>query len=180
VKETLYIKALLFAMEKHKHQFRDKTGDGDPYIIHPIRVAERIRDFGFEREEPIVVAALLHDTIEDCGVNRGTIQYEFGEEVAEIVVGMTDNNCLVREERKLDTLARISRARWEVQFMKMADRMDNITDKTPQPHHKRYLGETDALLKVITTKVEDEGFTFILEMKRLLEEEVQKQWKELE
>jgi len=147
---NIYIKALLFSMEKHRHQTRDTTGD--PYVIHPIRVAETLRELGFERYDGVVIAALLHDTIEDCGVNYGTIRSEFGEVVGDIVVGVTDDNRLARKERKADMLKRMRTARWEVQLLKMVDRYDNITDKAPwmmeKDRYLRYLDETDALLEI--------------------------------
>lgn len=150
-----YIKALLFAMEKHKHQIRDTTGH--PYVIHPIRVAELLRSAGLPADHRSVLAALLHDTIEDCGVNYGTIRYEFGKEVADVVVGVTDDNRLARKERKADMLDRIGQAEPDVQIVKLADRLDNITDKAPWMHdekrYNQYLDESLKLLKI--TKPDD-------------------------
>ena len=79
-------KAYLFAAEMHKGQFRNS---GEEYISHPIAVAEIAASLGLDTDS--ICAALLHDTVEDCGnkVSVGLIKKEFGEEVAALVDGLT-------------------------------------------------------------------------------------------
>jgi len=177
-----YIKALKFAMEKHQHQTRT---NGDHYILHPIRVAETLRAASLSVNDPCVVAALLHDLIEDCGVTYGTIRYEFGKEVADIVAGMTDDNRLARKERKADMLARMSRAGPKVQILKLADRLDNITDETPwdEERHRRYLDESMKLLKATSPPIlESESYHLLNALRMVhmwLQTEVEKQIEEV-
>jgi GTP pyrophosphokinase len=146
-----YIEALKFAMEKHKHQTRT---NGDPYILHPIRVAETLRSAGLPVNHPVVVASLLHDLIEDCGVNYGTINYHFKGHVADIVAGMTDDNRMTKKEKSADMLDRMARAKAEIQIVKLADRLDNLTDDKPwdEKNHRRKLEESLKLLKITKPK----------------------------
>lgn len=147
-----YMKALQFAIEKHWDQ---KRTNGDPYIMHPIRVAELLREAGLEIEHLSVIAALLHDVIEDCGVGYGQIRHEFGTEVADIVAALTDDNRLSREDRWADMAERIGNADWKVQIVKLADRFDNITDEVPwnDKRHRRYLEATTKLLDAVSPHV---------------------------
>jgi len=77
--------ALKFATEKHKSQFRES---GDEYITHPVWVAKVVAQLGVGQEA--VIAALLHDCIEDTNTTEDEIANLFGDEVALLVSGMTD------------------------------------------------------------------------------------------
>ncbi|OIP86660.1 hypothetical protein CO009_01290 [Candidatus Shapirobacteria bacterium CG_4_8_14_3_um_filter_35_11] len=77
--------ALKFATEKHKGQFRES---GDEYITHPVWVAKVVAQLGVGQEA--VIAALLHDCIEDTNTTEDEIANLFGDEVALLVSGMTD------------------------------------------------------------------------------------------
>src|SRR3990172_12004411 len=68
--------ALDFAVEKHEGQFRRS---GDPYVTHPIAVARLVAEL--HMDSPTIQAALLHDTIEDCGVTPEQIRSRFGQGV---------------------------------------------------------------------------------------------------
>jgi GTP pyrophosphokinase len=141
-----YIKALKFAMKKHDGQ---KRTNGDPYIIHPIRVAESLRTVGLEVDHPSVIAALLHDVIEDCGVGYGQLEYEFGKEIADMVALLSDDNRLGRDDRWEDARQRLKDTDWKVKIVKMADRLDNITDEIPwtEKRHKKYLRASELLIE---------------------------------
>ena len=73
-----------FAEESHRGQTRKS---GEPYIIHPLSAANSLADLRLDA--PTIMAALLHDVIEDCGVTFGEIESRFGREVATLVDGVT-------------------------------------------------------------------------------------------
>lgn len=77
-------KAYNFATESHKHQERVS---GEKYIIHPLNVAYILADL--ELDDSTIAAALLHDVVEDTPVTHEDIVNEFGEEIAEMVDGVT-------------------------------------------------------------------------------------------
>ena len=77
-------KALHFSEEAHSGQFRKS---GEPYIIHPILVASIV--FSISEDEAMVIAALLHDVVEDTSLSISEVSAEFGEDVAHLVEGLT-------------------------------------------------------------------------------------------
>ena len=79
-------KAYLYAADLHEGQFRNS---GEPYIIHPIAVAEIVAALGLDTDS--ICAAFLHDTVEDCSdkTDIETIEKEFGSEVEMLVSGLT-------------------------------------------------------------------------------------------
>jgi GTP pyrophosphokinase len=82
--KALLRKAHDYATAKHEGQFR-KTGE--PYIMHPIAVADILA--GLEMDTPSIAAGFLHDVIEDCNVTRDQLANEFGDEIADLVDGVT-------------------------------------------------------------------------------------------
>src|SRR5689334_11565726 len=93
------LKALAFAADKHRFQKR-KDEAGTPYINHPIHVALTLVEVGQESNEDLLVAAVLHDTIEDTQTSPDEIQEQFGQTVLDIVLEVTDDKNLPKEERK--------------------------------------------------------------------------------
>jgi len=77
-------KALDFAIQAHKNQYRKS---GEDYVIHPILVATIAAKFS--QDETMVIAALLHDVVEDTSFNLLDIKNNFGEDIANIVDGLT-------------------------------------------------------------------------------------------
>lgn len=77
---TLIEKAFVVAKNLHATQ---KRKDGTPYIFHPVEVALILAEFGFD--EDVVSAALLHDTVEDCGYSYEEIVFDFNKTVADLV-----------------------------------------------------------------------------------------------
>ena len=73
-----------YAAEKHKDQ---KRRSGEPYITHPLAVSHIL--VGLEMDDATLVAGLLHDVVEDCGVTRDQVAAEFGPEIADLVDGVT-------------------------------------------------------------------------------------------
>ena len=81
---ALIDRAVDYANEKHKYQ---KRKDGSPYIIHPLAVAEIVAETGLDMDA--ILAALLHDCIEDTDASFDEIAQLFGQTVAELVEGVT-------------------------------------------------------------------------------------------
>ena len=84
VDTKLIMKAYNLANEKHKDQ---KRHSGEPYIIHPMNVAYILADVGLD--DSTICAALLHDVIEDTDVTDQDIRKQFGDEIADMVEGVT-------------------------------------------------------------------------------------------
>jgi RelA/SpoT family (p)ppGpp synthetase len=121
------IKAYNFALDAHQNQKRD---EGVPYIIHPVAVANILTDL--KLDSATITTGLLHDTIEDTNVTFETVKKEFGEEVANLVDGVTkisaledrvSNNSKAENFRKL-ILATSKDIR--VLLVKLADRLHNM------------------------------------------------------
>ena len=90
-------RAFLYAASLHEGQFRVS---GDPYISHPIAVAEIVAALGLDTDS--ICAALLHDTVEDCSdkTDLPTISARFGPEVAMLVDGLTKINDINVEDKE--------------------------------------------------------------------------------
>src|SRR5881397_4016706 len=83
----------------HVHQ-RRKGSAQEPYINHLLEVASLVSEATGGNEPLIVVAALLHDAVEDQGITRETIASDFGQRVADIVMEVTDDKSLPKAARK--------------------------------------------------------------------------------
>ena len=109
----------------HRPQSRDS---GEPYITHPLAVARIIADLGLN--EPTVVAALLHDTIEDTDYTLEQMIADFSEEVAQMVDGVTKlDRSLFGDHAKAETIRKIIVAMFQdirVVVIKLADRLHNM------------------------------------------------------
>lgn len=144
----LYTEALMFAAMKHDGQLRKYTGE--PYITHPIAVAEIVRAAGGTPE--MIAAALLHDVLEDTCTERGTLDILFGPVVGAYVEDLSDFEIGPRKIRKELSRARLGAACAEVQTIKLADLAHNtesIVEHDPK-FAKVYLKEKWDLLGVLT------------------------------
>src|SRR3990172_5452813 len=93
------IKAIAFAADKHRNQ-RRKDVDASPYINHPIGLADVLANEAGIEDERVLVAAILHDTVEDTETSEQELIRLFGKEAAEIVLEVTDDKALPKAERK--------------------------------------------------------------------------------
>jgi guanosine-3',5'-bis(diphosphate) 3'-pyrophosphohydrolase len=125
--EAMLNRAYVYAMRMHGAQ---KRASGDPYFAHPIEVAGILTDYRLDTAT--IVTALLHDVIEDTPVTRGEIAEMFGEEVAELVEGVTKLSKLElthEHTRQAENLRKfilaISRD-VRVLMVKLADRLHNM------------------------------------------------------
>ena len=124
---TLIDQAVEFAREKHKDQ---KRKDGSPYIIHPLAVAEIVAEMGLDTDA--ILAALLHDCIEDTDTSFDDIARLFGRTTAELVEGVTKltrANFSSSEEQQMENLRKMFMAMSKdirVVLIKIADRLHNM------------------------------------------------------
>ncbi len=115
-----------YAAEKHKNQLRK---DGSPYVIHPLAVAEIVAEMGLDTDA--ILAALLHDCIEDTDATHQEIAKKFGETVAGMVEGVTKLtrvNFTSLEEEQMENLRKMFLAMSKdirVILIKIADRLHN-------------------------------------------------------
>ena len=125
---TIIQKAYIYASRKHEGQERKS---GEPYLVHPLEVAYRVAEMGLD--EASICAALLHDTIEDTDTTREELSELFGEDVAELVDGVTKLskvNFTQREERQAESFRKmlVATARdIRVLLIKLADRLHNMS-----------------------------------------------------
>jgi GTP diphosphokinase / guanosine-3',5'-bis(diphosphate) 3'-diphosphatase len=128
----LILKALCFSAEKHTDQ-RRKDAKSSPYINHPIQVAETLWTIGEVRDVTLLLASILHDTIEDTETLPDEIEAEFGEDVLALVLEVTDDKSLSKEIRKqlqVETAPHKSR---NAKLLKLADKICNVRDITASP-----------------------------------------------
>ena len=126
----------------HYHE-NQKRKSGQPFIIHPLRVASYICRAGLDA--PTVVAALLHDIIEDTSITHDDIYERYGSWYADIVTGLTKikktespknltvDNLDATYQRMLKTMVQDVRAL----FIKLFDRLDNMRDMNAMPRNKQ-------------------------------------------
>ena len=145
--------AHVFASQKHSGQKRKYTGD--PYIVHPTAVAQAV--FRKGGSEDMIIAALLHDTIEDTDATREEVQEHFGVDVAYLVWELTDRytsekypnlNRATRKTMEADRLAGVSIEAKLIKFCDMADNTSTIVEHDPA-FAKLYLAEKAYLAEVM-------------------------------
>jgi guanosine-3',5'-bis(diphosphate) 3'-pyrophosphohydrolase len=131
--ETLRLmKALSFAADKHCFQRRKDTA-GTPYINHPIKVALTLLERGKEDNEDLLVAAILHDTIEDTQTTPEEIEEQFGKIVLSLVLEVTDDKNLPKEERKRLQVVHAPHKSTLAKKLKLADKICNVYDILNHP-----------------------------------------------
>ena len=128
----LVIRAVEFAAKKHRMQ-RRKDGDASPYINHPIAIMHVLCIDGGISEPAILAAAALHDTIEDTETTEEELRVAFGDRIAELVVEMTDEKSLPKEERKRLQIEHAHQMSREGALVKLADKICNLRDVAANP-----------------------------------------------
>lgn len=128
----IILKALRFAAEKHNDQ-RRKDAKSSPYINHPIQVAEILWRVGDVRDTTLLVASLLHDTIEDTGTTPDEIKANFGEAVLALVLEVTDDKSLPKQVRKQLQVEHAPHKTRSAKLLKLADKISNVEDIITSP-----------------------------------------------
>jgi guanosine-3',5'-bis(diphosphate) 3'-pyrophosphohydrolase len=126
------IEAASFAAQRHTGHQR-KGNDNQPYINHPLEVANLIANVGQVDDIDVLIAAILHDTVEDVGVTKAEIVQKFGERVAGIVMEVTDDKTLPKEERKRLQVEHAPHLSTEAKLVKLGDKISNIADVATNP-----------------------------------------------
>ena len=134
------LRAYLCAKKLHEGQ---KRNSGEPYIVHPVAVAEIALSLGLDTDS--ICAAFLHDTIEDCSdrITLDELRREFGPEVAMLVDGLTkmaDINIEDKEEAHMENIRKMLLAMSKdirVIFIKLCDRLHNMRTLDAKPENKR-------------------------------------------
>lgn len=119
--------AVAFAAEKHQFQTR-KNALRTPYIVHPVAVAYHIVTVGDVRDPDIIIAALLHDTVEDTNTSFDEIRASFGERVERFVRELTDDKSLPKMERKQLQIVHAPHKSAGAAQIKLADKWHNLND----------------------------------------------------
>src|SRR5512143_2634803 len=123
----LILKALRFSAEKHNDQ-RRKDAKASPYINHLIQVTETLWTIGEVRDVTLLVASILHDTIEDTATTQEEIRQNFGEEVLALVLEVTDDKSLPKQVRKQLQVEHAPHKSHNAKLLKLADKISNIQD----------------------------------------------------
>ena len=121
--------AIRFATYRHRDQ-RRKCAEGGHYIQHPLRVAPlcTLVVNEYRHDTTIMLAAILHDTIEDTDTTYEELVEEFGPRVADVVKELTDDKSLPYEVRKQLQIDHASEKSYEAKVVSMADKIANIED----------------------------------------------------
>jgi hypothetical protein len=118
-------KALSFAAEAHRNQ-RRKGAAQEPYIDHLIEVLDLVVQTTRGDDMDTLIAALLHDVVEDTPTTYGDVAKSFGERVAEIVRENSDDMTLTKAERRRARIAAMARKSREARIVKIADVISNL------------------------------------------------------
>ena len=164
-------RAIIFAVKAHSGT--ERRGKGYPYIVHPLEAVEIVATM--TKDQELLAAAALHDTVEDTDVTVGQIREEFGDRVAELVASESDEMPVgVSEEdswhaRKQAAIDRLSRAGREAKMVALGDKLSNMRAiardyavqgdalwnlfhaKDPKDHEWHYRGLADALRELEDT-----------------------------
>lgn len=129
---AVLLEALRFSAAKHRDQ-RRKDRDASPYINHPIEVATVLATVGGVTDVTTLVAAILHDTIEDTQTKPAELEESFGREVRLLVEEMTDDKSLPKAERKRLQIEHSRQASRRAKLIKLGDKICNLRDVTHSP-----------------------------------------------
>ena len=170
-------RAYYFAEQAHEGQMRKS---GDRYITHPLAVARILAEMRLDHQS--LMAAMLHDVIEDTGIPKDALADQFGEDVAELVDGvskLTQIEFRTRAEAQAENFQKMTLAMARdirVILVKLADRLHNMRTLGPMPYEKRKRIATETLdiyapianrlgMHSISTELEDLGFSTMYPMR---------------
>lgn len=129
------LEAASFAARAHEGQFRN---DGvTPYASHPTRVCLIVRQLFGVDDPQALVAALLHDTVEDTKTDFDDLAKAFGDDVAAWVGSLSKDKRLPEADRETAYIDGLRAAPWQVRVCKLADVYDNLTDARKSDAKKR-------------------------------------------
>lgn len=130
---SLVLQAAEFAAHKHRDQ-RRKDADASPYINHPISLASVLCNEGGITDPIVLAAALLHDTLEDTETTYEELRGQFGDEIADVVVEVTDTKWIRgKDTRKRLQVSKASHSSTRARAVKIADKICNLRDILASP-----------------------------------------------
>ena len=170
-------RAYYYAEQAHEGQMRKS---GDRYITHPLAVARILAELKLDHQS--LMAAMLHDVIEDTGIPKDALAEQFGEDVAELVDGvskLTQIEFRSRAEAQAENFQKMTLAMARdirVILVKLADRLHNMRTLGPMPYEKRQRIATETLdiyapianrlgMHSVCTELEDLGFSSLYPMR---------------
>lgn len=115
-------KAIIFAAKKHEKQ--NRKGTDIPYIIHPMEVMQILTDL--DCKENVIIAGILHDTLEDTDTQPKEIEEIFGNEVLTIVQSESEDKTKTWKERKQATIDNLKSSNIDTKLVCFADKFSNI------------------------------------------------------
>jgi guanosine-3',5'-bis(diphosphate) 3'-pyrophosphohydrolase len=129
---TTLLTAAAFAAEKHRHQ-RRKDAEASPFINHPLNVATVLAVEGGVDDASVLVAALLHDTVEDTETTFEELEETFGTAVRYLVAEVSDDISLPRQVRKRLQVESAPDSSPLAKQLKIADKICNVRDIATKP-----------------------------------------------
>lgn len=129
---ALVLRAASFSADRHRHQKR-KGHDPPPYINHPLEVASILANVGGISDVTTLVAALLHDTVEDTSASADDLESDFGREVRLLVDELTDDKDLDREVRRRLQIEHTPTLSVPAKQIKLGDKICNMRDVVENP-----------------------------------------------
>ena len=172
IDSTILDKAIKFALEAHKNT--ERRGKGVPYIVHPLEVLSIVSSL--TKDQEVLAAAVLHDTVEDTKTTIEDIKKEFGDRVADIVANESESPIPGKsdieswKERKQNTISRLKNSSLDCKIVALGDKLSNIRtihadfnaigDKLwerfhntdPKEHEWHYRGLADSLSELSDTE----------------------------
>jgi len=164
---TLSMQAASIAQDKHARQYR--KFDKEPYFKHPSRVADILRQY--TKDEEIIAAGYLHDTLEDTKTSFDELETVFGKRVANLVFELTS---VKKEQVKLGKaeylLKKMQKMSESALFIKLADRLDNVDDfsKAPDKFRLKYIKETNYILDNLNRRLSKDKLILVKQIKQRL------------
>lgn len=119
--------AIVFAAERHRNQ-RRKDAEATPYINHPLTLARMLALDGGVADIEVLVAAILHDTVEDTETTEAELRARFGDRVADIVLEVSDDKSLPKQRRKELQIENAPYKSFGAALVKLADKTCNLRD----------------------------------------------------
>ncbi|MBE2252506.1 MAG: bifunctional (p)ppGpp synthetase/guanosine-3',5'-bis(diphosphate) 3'-pyrophosphohydrolase [Myxococcus sp.] len=167
--QDAFARTLDFAVKAHGAQ--KVPGSDAPYVVHLVKVASEVlrawaesRDFDVDLA---VTCALLHDSMEDAGVEPRALLAAFGKAVADGVQALTKDERLPKADRMADSLRRLAAQPRDVQLVKLADRITNLEEPPAHwPKEKRLAYREEAKLILDALGAAHEGLAARLEARR--------------
>lgn len=143
-----YMKAMLLSTKAHHGQFRH--GNKEPYIMHPMRVSKIVYELTGDMR--LATAAMCHDVLEDTTTTFADLATELDSGIANLVLSVTKRIDLPKADKEREFLDRYLMASHDTVVLKLADRLDNVSDLKSQSDNfrERYKTSTIELLAATT------------------------------